>query len=64
VLADDREFGDGFLEDYPLLAQHLETDYRQAGTILVEGEPGYVVFVETRREPVHIDSELGLPCFR
>ena len=24
VLADDREFGEGFLEDYPLLAQHLD----------------------------------------
>jgi len=64
VLADDREFDDGFLDDYPLFAQHLESDYRQAGTIAVEGEPGYVVFVETRREPVHVDSELGLPCFR
>jgi hypothetical protein len=64
VLADARESGDGFLDDYPLLAQHLETDYRHAGTIIVEGEPGVVVFVERRREPLHVDSELGLPCFR
>lgn len=64
VLADAREFGDGFLDDYALLAQHLASDYRHAGTIAVEGEPGFVVFVERRREPVHVDSELGLPCFR
>ena len=64
VLADARESGDGFLDDYPLLAHHLETDYRHAGTIVVEGEPGYEVFVEARREAVRADPELGLPCFR
>ena len=64
VLADAREFGDGFLDDYPLLSQHLASSYRHAGTITVEGEPGFVVFVARRREPVHVDSELGLPCFR
>jgi hypothetical protein len=64
VLADDRELGDGFLEDYPLLAQHLATNYKDAGSIAIEGEPGYAVFVENRREPVRMDAELGLPCFR
>lgn len=64
VLADARESGDGFLDDYPLLAHHLETDYRHAGTIIVEGEPGYEVFVEARRQAVRADPELGLPCFR
>jgi len=64
VLADARESGEGFLDDYTLLARHLESHYRHAGTIGVEGEPGFLVFVERRREPVHVDSELGLPCFR
>jgi hypothetical protein len=64
ILADAREFREGFLEDYPLLAAHLEKDYRNAGTIEVDDEPGFVVFVEKNRMPVREDDELGLPCFR
>ncbi len=64
ILADARDYGEGFLEDYPLLAGHVEKDYRNAGTIDVDDEPGFVVFVEKDRIPVREDDELRLPCFR
>jgi hypothetical protein len=63
VLADAREVGDDFLSDYPLVAEYLSEHYRQAGTIGVDGEPGFVVFADRRRTPVRLDSQLGLPCF-
>jgi hypothetical protein len=64
ILADAREYGEGFLEDYPLLAAHLEKNYRHAGSIGVDDEPGFVVFVEKDRTPVNEDDELRLPCFQ
>jgi hypothetical protein len=63
VLADAREVGDDFLSDYPLVAEYLSEHYRQAGTIGVDGEPGFAVFADRRRTPVRLDSQLGLPCF-
>jgi hypothetical protein len=65
VLADARELeGDDFLSDYALVANYLAKNYQQAGTIVVDGEPGFVVFIDQRRRPIRADSELGLPCFR
>ena len=64
ILADAREHGEGFLEDYPLLAAHLEKHYRNAGSIDVDDEPWFVVFAEKDRTPVGEDDELRLPCFR
>jgi hypothetical protein len=64
ILSDAREYGEGFLEDYPLLAAHLEQHYRNAGSIDVDDEPGFVVFVEKDRPPTGEDDELRLPCFR
>ena len=46
ILADAREFEEGFASDYPLLAQHLADEYREAGTIVVDEEPRFHVFVE------------------
>ena len=64
VLADPREFEDGFVSDYPLLARHIGNAYREAGTIVVDGEPRFLVFVDAHRQPARMDSHLGLPCFR
>jgi len=64
ILADAREFEEGFASDYPLLAQHLVDEYREAGTIIVDNEPGFHVFVEAKRQPSGVDAHLGLPCFR
>ena len=64
ILADAREYGEDFLDDYPLVAAHVEKNYRNAGTIGVSEEPGFVVLVEKNRNPVREDDELGLPCFR
>jgi hypothetical protein len=64
ILADAREFEDGFVSDYPLLAQHLADDYRQAGTIVVDEVPRFLVFVEANRQPSGVDAQFGLPCFR
>ena len=64
ILADAREFEEGFASDYPLLAQHLADEYRKAGTIVVDEEPRFHVFVEAKRQPSGVDAYLGLPCFR
>jgi hypothetical protein len=65
VLADARELEeDDFLSDYALVADYLAKNYQQAGIIVVDGEPGFVVFVDRRRQPIRADPELGLPCFR
>lgn len=64
VLADAREFEEGFVSDYPLLAQHFAHAYREAGTIVVDDEPRFLVFVDTNRQPNGVDPYLGLPCFK
>jgi hypothetical protein len=64
VLADVREFDEGFLADYPLIARHLAERYRDAGTIDVDEEPRVRVFVDAHRQPVRLDARLGLPCFQ
>jgi hypothetical protein len=64
VLADAGEFEEGFVSDYPLLAQHLAGTYREAGTIVVDDEPRFRVFVDAHRQPTRMDPHLGLPCFR
>lgn len=64
ILADAREFEEGFVADYPLLAQHLARDYREAGTIVVDEQPRFRVFVEADRQPRGVDAHFGLPCFR
>ncbi len=64
ILADAREFEEGFASDYPLLARHLAQEYREAGTILVDEEPRFRVFVETDLQPRGVDAHFGLPCFQ
>jgi len=64
VLADAREFADGLVSDYPLIARHLAERYREVGAIAEDDEPRFLVFVEASRHPVRTYEELGLPCFR
>jgi hypothetical protein len=64
VLADYEEYEHGFRSDYALLARHLMDHYREAGTIEVDEEPRFRVFVERGRQPRRADPALGLPCFR
>lgn len=64
VLADAEDFEEGFASDYPLLAQHLAGAYRETGTIAVDDEPRFRVFVDAHRQPTGVDPHLGLPCFR
>ena len=64
VVADAREFEEGFESDYPLLAQHLAEQYGEAKTIVIDDEPRFRVLVESNRHPRRMDPHLGLPCFR
>lgn len=64
ILADAREFEESFTFDYPLLARHIAQEYREAGTILLDEEPRFRVFVETDRQPRGVDSRFGPPCFQ
>jgi hypothetical protein len=64
VIADTEDFDEGFISDYPIVADYVAEHYRDAGFIDVEGDPRLRVLVESSREPVRQDSHLGLPCFR
>jgi hypothetical protein len=64
VLADYDEYEEGFVTDYPRLHDYLTQHYREAGSITVDNEPRFRVFVETARPPIRTDPHLGLPCFR
>jgi hypothetical protein len=64
VLADYDEYEDGFVTDYPRLQEYLQSHYREAGSIAIDKEPRFRVFVEASRQPVRTDPHLGLPCFR
>jgi hypothetical protein len=64
VLADARDFEEGFSSDYPLIAQYVARHYRESGPIAVDGEPYFLVFADARREPVRVDQRLKLPCFQ
>ena len=64
VLADYDEYEEGFVTDYPRLHDYLTAHYREAGSIAVDNQPRFRVFVETARQPVRTDPHLGLPCFR
>lgn len=64
VLADTRDFDEGFIEDYPLVARHIADHYRNAGTIDVDHEPRMRVLVQANREASRMDPHLNLPCFK
>ena len=54
-------FDDEFTIDYPLLAEHLRTRYRRAGSLPIEG--GTVVDVWVERSGTFVTDEAsGLPC--
>lgn len=64
VVADARNFEEGFTSDYPLLARYVAKKYREAGSIIIDHEPRFRVFVASDREALRMDPHLGLPCFR
>jgi hypothetical protein len=64
LVASAREFGDSLLEDYPLVARYLAGRFRDVGSIEVDEESRVRVFVDASRNPVRMDTRLGLPCFR
>jgi hypothetical protein len=64
VIADAGDFDEGFVSDYPLVAKHVASHYRDAGSIDVDHEPRYRIFVTSDREPARTDPVSGLPCFK
>jgi hypothetical protein len=64
VLVPMQGAADDFSDDYPLIARDVAERYRDAGIIEVEGERRIRVFVARDRQPLRVDSQLGLPCFR
>jgi hypothetical protein len=64
ILADARDFDEGFVADYPLLAEYVTHAYRRAGTITVDHEPRFLVFAKADLPARGTDAALGLPCFR
>jgi hypothetical protein len=64
VLGSYDDFEGEFVHDYRRVYQYVERHYRDAGAILVNGEPRLRVLVEARRPSVSTDAATGLPCFR
>jgi hypothetical protein len=50
--------------NYPLVARHISSHYKEAGVIKVRGQPYVRVFVDIMRSPRGTDSVSGFPCFR
>jgi hypothetical protein len=63
VLAEAEDFDEGFASDYPLLAAHILSRYRDAGTMTLDEGRRIRVFVDASRMPTGVDPHLGLPCF-
>jgi hypothetical protein len=64
IVADAEDFEDGFVTDYPMVAQYVRDHYRDAGIIAVDGEPRLKVLVQAARQPVRSHPVFDLPCFR
>jgi len=50
--------------NYPLVAHHLSSRYREVGVIPAGGQPYVRVFVDIMRPPRGTDPASGFPCFR
>ena len=64
VVVTDMNYRHEFTVDYPLVARHIETYYRDVGVVTDGGTPILHVWVEQARRPVRTDPVLGFPCFR
>lgn len=50
--------------NYPLIARHISSRYREVGVITAGGHPYVRVFVDIMRPPSATDPVSGFPCFR
>ena len=50
--------------NYPLIARHISSRYREVGVITAGGHPYVRVFVDIMRLPSATDPVSGFPCFR
>jgi len=52
------------VRNYPLVARHISSRYREVGVITAAGRPYVRVFVDIMRPPASTDPMSGFPCFR
>jgi hypothetical protein len=64
VVVTDPAYQEEFVPDYPLVARHIEANYRSVGVIDVDGRPVMRVWVEKARRALRTDPVLGFPCYR
>ena len=50
--------------NYPLVARHISSRYREVGVITAAGRPYIRVFADIMRPPTSTDPMSGFPCFR
>jgi hypothetical protein len=50
--------------NYPIVARHISSRYREVGVITAAGRPYVRVFADIMRPPTSTDPMSGLPCFR
>jgi hypothetical protein len=53
-----------FIDDYALVAEYIAARFRDAGTIAVDGQPRFRIFVDASRPVRRTHPDLGLPCLR
>jgi len=56
----DREIA----SNYPLIARHISSHYKEVGVVTAGGQPYVRVFVDIMRPPLGTDPVSGFPCFR
>jgi hypothetical protein len=64
VVVTDMNYEHEFVIDYPLVARHIESHFRDVGEIKTDGRPILHVWVEKSRHAVRTDPVLGFPCFQ
>ena len=50
--------------NYPLIARHISSHYKEVGVVTAGGQPYVRVFVDIMRPPHGTDPVSGFPCFR
>lgn len=50
--------------NYPLIARHISSHYKEVGVVTAGGQPYVRIFVDIMRPPLGTDRVSGFPCFR
>lgn len=64
IILGRRDQEEEFRLGFPLVYEHVQTEYKLAESTLGGESSDFLVFVDAQLEPVAEHPDLGLPCFR